>query len=92
MRHYDFAIVGSGIVGVSAAFHLLLKNPKAKIIILEKEPYSFYHQSGRNSGVIHAGVYYKPDSLKAKFCIQGLHDTYNFCKKIISNIINVEKL
>jgi L-2-hydroxyglutarate oxidase len=83
MKHniYDFAIVGSGIVGVSVAYHLQLANPKAKIILLEKESEAFLHQTSHNSGVIHAGVYYPPDSLKAKFCKEGLKKTYEFSRR-----------
>jgi len=81
LKKFDFIIVGSGIVGVSVAYHLKIKNPKAKIVLLEKEKKPFYHQTSHNSGVIHAGIYYKPDSLKSRFCIQGLKKTYDFCNK-----------
>jgi len=79
MSHYDYTIIGSGIVGVSVAYHLKLAQPRAKIILLEKEPSPFLHQTSHNSGVIHAGVYYQPGSLKSKFCIEGLQSTYEFC-------------
>jgi L-2-hydroxyglutarate oxidase len=81
MNNYDFIIIGSGIIGASVAYHLILNNPKSKIILLEKEKKPFSHQTSHNSGVIHAGVYYKPGSLKSKFCIEGLKSTYEFCDK-----------
>jgi L-2-hydroxyglutarate oxidase len=81
MDRYDYTIIGSGIVGVSVAYHLKLTQPRAKVILLEKEPVPFLHQTSHNSGVIHAGVYYKPGSLKSKFCIEGLQSTYEFCNQ-----------
>ena len=77
---YDFAIIGSGIVGISVAYNVLKKNPKAKVILLEKESNALFHQSSHNSGVVHSGLYYHPDSQKAKFCKLGLEKTFTFCK------------
>lgn len=76
--------MGGGIVGVASAREILLRQPKLKIAILEKENKLAYHQSGHNSGVIHAGIYYKPGSLKAKLCVEGLRLSYQYCdeKKI----------
>jgi L-2-hydroxyglutarate oxidase len=78
---YDFCIIGSGIVGASVAYNLKLKAPKAKILIIDKESQAGFHQTGHNSGVIHAGIYYEPNSLKSNFCISGLNQTYQFCDK-----------
>lgn len=78
---YDFAIVGGGIVGISTARSLLLSQPNAKIVVLEKDADLAKHQSGRNSGVIHAGVYYQPGSLKATFCREGAQATLRFCEE-----------
>ena len=64
-------IVGSGVIGLSVGIGLLKLNSKLQVSIFEKEPNLGYHASGRNSGVIHAGFYYSPDSLKAKFCREG---------------------
>ena len=64
-------IVGSGVIGLSIGIALLKLNSKLEVTILEKEPNLGLHASGRNSGVIHAGFYYSPDSLKAKFCREG---------------------
>jgi len=79
MNKYDFCIVGAGIVGLATAHAILVKYPKAKIVILEKESVPGFHQTGHNSGVIHAGIYYTPGSLKATLCREGLDETKAFC-------------
>ena len=76
---YDFIIIGGGIVGMSTAMHLIKVYPDAKILLLEKESGPARHQTGHNSGVIHAGVYYTPGSLKARFCLEGNKATKAFC-------------
>lgn len=81
MKKIDIIIVGAGLVGISTAYNIKLKYPKLKVTIIDKERKPLCHQSGRNSGVVHAGVYYKPGSLKAKFCVEGLHETFEFCKQ-----------
>ena len=78
---YDFAIIGGGIVGATVAWHLKTINQKLNIVLLEKESKLSMHQSGHNSGVVHSGIYYRPDSLKAKFCFSGSEDIYQFCEK-----------
>ena len=78
---FDFIIVGGGIIGASTAYKLRKKNPKAKILIIDKESRFASHQTGRNSGVIHSGLYYKPGSIKAKTCILGYHQLVEFCSK-----------
>ena len=70
-KKYDFVIIGAGIIGLAVARQILIKNPKFKVLVLEKEKRVGMHASGRNSGVLHAGFYYTPDSLKAKFCRDG---------------------
>jgi L-2-hydroxyglutarate oxidase len=75
----DFAVLGGGIVGLATALRLQKLHPSAKITLLEKEPAPALHQSGRNSGVIHAGVYYAPGSHKAQFCAAGVAATRAFC-------------
>lgn len=77
--NYDFIIVGGGIIGTSVAMQLIKKYPNTKIALLEKEDSLAKHQTGHNSGVIHAGVYYTPGSLKAKFCFEGNKATKEFC-------------
>lgn len=76
---YDFIIIGGGIIGMSVAMQLKNKLPDATIAVLEKEESAGKHQTGHNSGVIHAGVYYTPGSLKAKFCFEGNKATKAFC-------------
>jgi len=78
---FNFIIIGAGIVGLSAAWKLSLRHPEASILILEKEDGPAKHQTGRNSGVIHSGIYYKPGSYKAKNCVDGRHQLVDFCKK-----------
>ena len=68
---FDFIVVGAGIVGLATAYKLQLKFPEKSILILEKEPEIGLHQTGRNSGVMHSGIYYKPGSYKAKNCKIG---------------------
>ncbi len=76
---YDFVVIGGGIVGASTALSLVTMYPEKRTILIEKEKSFASHQTGHNSGVIHAGVYYQPGSLKAKFCREGLEETINFC-------------
>jgi len=76
---YDYIIIGGGIVGTSTALSLITEQPDKKILLLEKECSFAAHQTGHNSGVIHAGVYYQPGSLKAQFCKEGLKATIDFC-------------
>ena len=70
-KQIDFLIIGAGIIGISIGNSLLKKYPKARVVIADKEPQPGLHASGRNSGVLHSGFYYSPDSLKAKFCRDG---------------------
>ena len=78
---YDVIVVGAGLVGLSTAYHLKLKNKELNILVLEKESNIGMHQSGNNSGVIHSGIYYKPGSLKAQNCISGYNSIINFAKE-----------
>lgn len=76
---YDYVIIGGGIVGVSTAWQLQQRHPDKSVLLIEKESQFAQHQTGHNSGVIHAGVYYQPGSLKAKFCKAGVKATMDFC-------------
>jgi (S)-2-hydroxyglutarate dehydrogenase len=78
---YDYCVIGAGIVGIATAYQLKTRYPTAKIIIIEKEKQAAAHQTGRNSGVVHAGIYYKAGSLKSTFCKQGLTETYRFAEQ-----------
>ena len=77
---YDIAIIGGGIVGLATAYRLTETVPDASIVILEKEHRVAAHQTGRNSGVVHSGVFYTPGSLKAKNCREGKRALARFCE------------
>jgi (S)-2-hydroxyglutarate dehydrogenase len=79
IQHFDYAVIGGGIVGLSVAWTILERQPKSRIAVLEKEDDWARHQTGRNSGVIHSGIYYKPGSLKAKLCREGNRRIVEFC-------------
>lgn len=79
-KTYDIAIIGAGIVGLSAAYKFTKAYPDLSIVVLEKEADVAHHQTGRNSGVIHSGIYYKPGSYKAKNCVDGRHQLVDFCE------------
>jgi L-2-hydroxyglutarate oxidase len=76
---FDYCVVGGGIVGLATAMELLKRKPGCSIVILEKERSLAQHQTGHNSGVIHAGIYYAPGSLKADLCRRGALATKAFC-------------
>lgn len=78
---YDFAIIGGGILGLATARQLSLLRPGASILLLEKEAGWAQHQTGRNSGVIHSGLYYRPGSLKARMAVEGNRTMVEFCRK-----------
>lgn len=89
---YDYIVVGGGIVGVSTAWQLQLRYPDKSILLIEKEQGFSCHQTGHNSGVIHAGVYYAPGSLKAEFCKAGVAATTQFCAEHNIPVENCGKL
>ena len=77
---YDFIIVGGGIVGLATGLRILEARLGTKLLLLEKEDSLGRHQTGHNSGVLHAGLYYKPGSLKAKLAVEGLREMVSFCQ------------
>ncbi len=77
---FDVVIVGGGILGLAIAQEILTRLPKTRLLLLEKEGELARHQSGRNSGVLHSGIYYKPGSLKARFCVEGGRRLLAFCQ------------
>ena len=79
MQRYDYTIIGGGIVGLSVAWAILERQPRARVAVLEKEDAWARHQTGHNSGVIHSGIYYKPGTLKAKLCHEGNRRLLAFC-------------
>jgi L-2-hydroxyglutarate oxidase len=88
----DVLIVGAGAIGLSTGIALLQSQPNLKVVIAEKEKDIALHASGRNSGVIHAGFYYSPDSLKAKFCREGNLELRKLAKKYGIPVKNVGKV
>ena len=78
---YDIAVVGAGILGLATARELLERHPGIRLAVVEREREPAVHQSGHNSGVIHAGIYYAPGSLKARLCVDGARRMYAFCER-----------
>lgn len=77
---FDILIIGGGIIGVAVAYKLLQHHSALDIGLIEKEPRLAMHQTGRNSGVIHSGIYYAPGSLKAQLAVAGRHELVQFCR------------
>ena len=77
----DAVVIGAGIVGLAVARELLLRRPGSSVVVLEREDDVGFHQTGHNSGVIHAGIYYKPGSLKATLSRQGAAELYEYCEE-----------
>ncbi|MGW1027831.1 L-2-hydroxyglutarate oxidase [Streptomyces sp. NPDC002577] len=75
----DVLVIGGGIVGLSTAYAITRAAPGTRVTVLEKEPGPARHQTGRNSGVIHSGIYYRPDSLKARYAVKGATEMVKFC-------------
>ena len=98
---YDISVIGGGIVGLASAYKLQLNYPKINIIVIEKEKELAFHQTGRNSGVIHSGLYYKPGSFRANNCVEGRKQLVDFaikhninhdiCGKIVLATNQIEK-
>ena len=80
-KEFDIAIVGGGIVGLAAAYKIQKKFPDLNIVVFEKEKELAFHQTGRNSGVIHSGLYYKPGSFKARNCVKGRKQLVEFAEE-----------
>lgn len=78
---YDIIVIGGGIVGLATALKIKEQKPQLNLLLLEKENQLAEHQTGHNSGVIHSGLYYKPNSLKAINCINGYKMLIDFCEK-----------
>jgi 2-hydroxyglutarate dehydrogenase len=77
----DVAVVGAGILGLAVARELLRRHPDLSVRVLEKEDGVGRHQTGHNSGVVHAGIYYAPGSLKARLCVEGARELYEYCER-----------
>ena len=81
IQNSDYIIIGAGIIGLTIALELKHRDPNSIITILEKESEPGKHSSVRNSGVLHSGIYYPPDSLRAKICSQGAKEMATFHEK-----------
>jgi 2-hydroxyglutarate dehydrogenase len=79
-RECDLVVVGGGILGLAVARELLARQPGARLCVLEGEDRIGRHQTGRSSGVVHAGLYYEPGSLKARLCVEGARELYSYCE------------
>ena len=88
MSSYDVTVIGGGAIGFGTVLGLQRKNPHLKIALIEKDNVVSNHQTGNNSGVIHSGIYYKPGSLKANFCVEGRQSIADFC---IQNNLKYDK-
>jgi (S)-2-hydroxyglutarate dehydrogenase len=77
----DLVVVGAGILGLAVAREALLRDPDLRVHVIEREDRVGAHQTGHNSGVVHAGIYYAPGSLKARLCVEGARDLYAFCEE-----------
>jgi (S)-2-hydroxyglutarate dehydrogenase len=77
----DLVVVGAGILGLAVAREALLRDPDLRVHVIEREDRVGAHQTGHNSGVVHAGIYYAPGSLKARLCVEGARDLYEFCAR-----------
>jgi len=81
MHSSDVVVVGAGILGLAVARELLARRPDVGVTVLEREDRVGAHQTGHNSGVVHAGIYYAPGSLKARLCVEGARELYDFCER-----------
>ncbi len=77
----DLVVVGAGIVGLATAHRYLTEHPGKSVVVVERESGPAYHQTGRNSGVLHSGIYYTPGSLKAELAVTGRSTMVTFCEE-----------
>ncbi len=80
-RECDLAVIGAGIVGLAVARELALRHDGIRVAVLEREPRIAAHQTTHSSGVIHSGIYYEPGSLKARLCVAGARELYEYCEE-----------
>ena len=77
----DIAVVGAGIVGLATARELAGRHPSLRVAVLERDEAIAAHQTSHSSGVVHAGIYYEPGSLKARLCVTGMSELYDYCER-----------
>jgi L-2-hydroxyglutarate oxidase len=92
MLRTTFVVAGGGCVGLATAYQLLKNNPGSSAVVLEKEKKVATHQTGRNSGVVHSGVYYRPGTIKAENCRKGKKALEEFCLKYDIPLLHVGKI
>ena len=80
-KHVDLVVVGAGIIGLATARQYLAQHPRASVLVLERESDLAWHQTGRNSGVLHSGIYYAPWSMKAELAVAGRSSMVKFCEE-----------
>jgi len=80
-KHVDLVVVGAGIIGLATARQYLAQHPRASVLVLERESDLAWHQTGRNSGVLHSGIYYAPGSMKAELAVAGRSSMVKFCEE-----------
>ena len=90
--NFDYLVIGAGVVGLSISRELKMRFPTASVAVLEKESEVGTHASGRNSGVLHAGFYYSPDSLKAKLTVDGNRELRAFCAEMGVEVVSCGKV
>src|SRR6476619_7941231 len=78
-RTCDFVVIGGGILGLAVAREMLARHPGSSLCVLEREDRLAAHQTSHSSGVIHSGIYYEPGSLKARLCVAGMRELYEYC-------------
>jgi 2-hydroxyglutarate dehydrogenase len=89
---YDTIVVGAGIIGLAVARELLARRPESRLLVVDRESAAGRHQTSHNSGVIHAGVYYAPGSLKARLCVDGAALMYAYCERRAIAVNRIGKL
>jgi (S)-2-hydroxyglutarate dehydrogenase len=89
---YDTIVVGAGIIGLAVARELLARRPGGRVLVVDRESAAGRHQTSHNSGVIHAGVYYAPGSLKARLCVDGAALMYAYCARRAIAVNRIGKL
>ena len=77
----DLVVIGAGIIGLATAHRYVVEHPGRSVLVLEREPGAAWHQTGRNSGVLHSGIYYAPGSMKARLAVSGRSAMVDFCRE-----------
>ena len=92
MKTCDLLVIGGGIVGLTVAREWLIRHPNSKVVVLEKEANSVSHGTGRNSGVVHSGIYYSEGSLRARLCVSGCQQMLDYVADILKYLSSPNSL